>query len=751
MVTQRGMINHLFAKMGTLQLQSTDTIAQTAAASFDISVWQFLAALLVGGRVCIFPDEIAHDPGLLWGRISEQGITVLELVPSLLQTALDTLDNSMEKTALNLHWMLVTGEACPMGLVNRWGECCPQIPLVNAYGPTECSDDVTQAVLVPTTDMQIQTAPIGRPLANTQIYLLDEQMRPVPIGVPGEIYVGGVGVGRGYLSDSVRTALAFVPHPFVAGAGLIPASCTSPYPGERLYRTGDMARYRNNGEIEFIGRRDQQVKLHGFRIELGEIEATLMRHVAVREAVVLAQEDSSGEKRLVAYVVTEAGSAQGTGWGQAPSAPTAPALHSYLQEHLPAYMIPTLIVPLDALPLTPNGKVDRKALPVPERGKDFKNTETASGRPQTPLQEQLALIWAELLHVQEIGIYDNFFELGGHSLLAVQLLNRINKQFGPWRRARGLQALSLAALFQAPTIEQVSTLLQTSVGSLSTSPLVTLRPVEQTHRRKARPPLFCIHDGMGFLSSFFRLVKHLRHDRPYYGIQAPALRGDGGLFNSVEEIATSYIDELLAVQPPASPYFLMGYSLGGLVAFEMARQLQAQGRSVALLAILDTQPDPQDTTVEMGQAIVLEQLLEIVEALVHSKKEEELLPYEELYRLQPDEQLAYFLEKLVEAKVVPEDMDIAQLRRYRQIYEMHDICFKRYRPQPYLGRITLFRSEDGEIDPSLWIPVSSEPIEVHTVSGNHNTIVVEPYVQSLAAQLQQCLDKADGVDTSSLP
>ena len=256
---------------------------------------------------------------------------------------------------------------------------------------------------------------------------------------------------------------------------------------------------------------------------------------------------------------------------------------------------------------------------------------------------------------------------------------------------------------------------------------------------------------MGFLSGFFRLVKHLRHDRPYYGIQAPALRGDGGLFNSVEEIATSYIDELLAVQPPASPYFLMGYSLGGLVAFEMARQLQAQGRSVALLAILDTQPDPQDTTVEMGQAIVLEQLLEIVEALVHSKKEEELLPYEELYRLQPDEQLAYFLEKLVEAKVVPEDMDIAQLRRYRQIYEMHDICFKRYRPQPYLGRIILFRSEDGEIDPSLWIPVSSEPIEVHTVSGNHNTIVVEPYVQSLAAQLQQCLDKADGVDTSSLP
>src|SRR5436305_8616497 len=238
-------------------------------------------------------------------------------------------------------------------------------------------------------------------------------------------------------------------------------------------------------------------------------------------------------------------------------------------------MVPAFFVLLDALPLTPNGKVDRKALPVPDRSHFPDKTEippekTPPGVPQTPLQEQLALIWAELLHLPLVGIYDNFFELGGHSLLAVQLLNRMNKQFGPWRKARGLQAISLATLFQAPTIEQATALLQRSVRSLNTSPLVTLQSAEQTHRLQAKPPLFCVHEVIGEVSSFLHLVKHLRHDRPCYGIQAPALVGDEGLYNSIEEMAASYIDELLAVQPSDSPYFLIGYSFGGLVAFEMA-------------------------------------------------------------------------------------------------------------------------------------------------------------------------------------
>ncbi|TMC24293.1 MAG: non-ribosomal peptide synthetase, partial [Chloroflexi bacterium] len=567
--------------------------------------------------------------------------------------------------------------------------------------------------------------PIGHPIANTEIYLLDEQLQPAPIGVPAELYIGGVNLARAYLKRADLTAERFVPHPF-AGRG--PQAETGPVPegGARLYRTGDVARYRPDGAIEYLGRIDQQVKLRGVRIELGEIEAVLLQHPEIREGVVQMREDEQGEKRLVTYVV-----------GVQANAETAGELRSYLQEQLPPYMVPAFFVFLDALPLTSNGKVDFQALPDPDRSQFLKNTEAMPlGRPQTPLQEQLALMWAELLHLPQVGIHDNFFELGGHSLLAVQLLNRMNKQFGSWRKAHRLPAISLTTLFQVPTIEQVATLLQTSLRSLHLSPLVTLQPVEQTHRLEARPPLFCVHEGAGNVSSFLRLVKHLCHDRPYYGIQAPALvtTGDEGRFNSIEQIATTYINELLAVQPPNAPFFLIGYSFGGLVAFEMARQLEQQGHAVALLAILDTHPEQQDRAVGVEEELLstveedcAQRILEIAEAMVRSGKKEALFPYEELRRLQPDEQLAYALAQLIEAQAVPEDMDISQFRRYTQVYEMHEICFRRYRPKPYAGRITLFRSEGREAaDPSLWAPFSAEAVEVYNVSGDHNSMVAEP-------------------------
>jgi amino acid adenylation domain-containing protein/non-ribosomal peptide synthase protein (TIGR01720 family) len=448
MVTQRGMLNHLFAKIDTLQLKPTERIAQTASQCFDISIWQFLAALLVGGQVCILPNETAHDPGLLFTRVKAQGITVLELVPSLLATALDhvieqdeprdSVRRRSEPAPLDLHWMLVTGEACPTRLVNRWEQCYPQIPLVNAYGPTECSDDVTHAMLLPTTSIETQSAPIGSPIINTQIYILDAHMRPLPIGVPGEIYVGGMGVGRGYLYDPVRTAQAFVPNPFVSE-------------GERLYRTGDVGRYLHNGQIEFIGRIDHQIKIRGYRIELGEIEAVLSTHPSVRECVVVLQEESAANKYLVAYVALESRVEQsltsGTSWEA--------IVRGYLHERLPDYMIPAFVVFLETLPLTPNGKIDRKALPVLDRSQLPQSTEMA---PQTPLQEHLALLWAELLfgdrrdHKPQIGIHDNFFELGGHSLTAIQLMTRLRTLFQV--------EILLRRLFETPTIAELELVIE---------------------------------------------------------------------------------------------------------------------------------------------------------------------------------------------------------------------------------------------------------------------------------------------------
>ncbi|MBV9790350.1 MAG: amino acid adenylation domain-containing protein, partial [Chloroflexi bacterium] len=292
MVEQRGMINHLYAKIAELDLTADDVIVQNASQSFDISVWQFLAALLVGGQVVIVPDVIAHDPAQLLATVETRKVTILEVVPSLLRAMLSeaSADGAARYPLSALRWLVPTGEELPADLCRAWLDLYPQTPLLNAYGPTECSDDVTHhPIAVPPV---AQRVPIGRPVANTRLYILDHQLRPLPVGVSGELYVGGDGVGRGYLDDPRRTALAFVPDPFAAN------------PGSRLYRTGDLARYQADGTIAFGGRIDQQVKIRGFRIELGEIEAVLRRHEAVREAAVIVREETGGP-RLVAYVVEE--------------------------------------------------------------------------------------------------------------------------------------------------------------------------------------------------------------------------------------------------------------------------------------------------------------------------------------------------------------------------------------------------------------------------------------------------------------
>ncbi len=295
MVEQQGMLNHLYAKIKDLALQSTDRVAQNASQSFDISVWQFLVALLLGGEVHILRDEVALDPMQLLQRVADEKITILEIVPSLLQPILAEITRAADHAPnlKSLRWLIPTGEALPPKMAREWLHLFPTIPLLNAYGPTECSDDVTHYVINQPPDLHIANMPIGRPVANMQMYILDEQWQPVPVGVAGELYVGGIGVGRGYLYEARRTAQQFVPHPF------------SLEPGARLYKTGDLVRYLPDGDIEFLGRVDYQVKIRGYRIELGEIEAALRQHEAIREVVVVAREDTGVEKYLAAYVVRE--------------------------------------------------------------------------------------------------------------------------------------------------------------------------------------------------------------------------------------------------------------------------------------------------------------------------------------------------------------------------------------------------------------------------------------------------------------
>ncbi|CRM12377.1 non-ribosomal peptide synthetase [Pseudomonas sp. 58 R 3] len=418
MVEQRGMLNNQLSKVPYLQLKEADVIAQTASQSFDISVWQFLAAPLFGARVDIVPNSIAHDPQGLLAHVQAQGITVLESVPSLIQGML-----AQERMSLDgLRWMLPTGEAMPPELAHQWLLRYPEIGLVNAYGPAECSDDVAffRVDLASTRGTYL---PIGTPTDNNRLYLLDGALELVPQGAVGELCVAGTGVGRGYVSDPLRTAQVFVPNPFGA-------------PGQRLYRTGDLARRRSDGVLEYVGRIDHQVKIRGYRIELGEIEARLHEQPEVRDAAVGVQEGVNG-KHLVGYLVA-ADEALNPG-------ERMDRIKQRLRAQLPEYMVPLHWLWLDRLPLNANGKLDRNALPALDIGQLHSQDYLA---PRNELETTLAAIWAEVLKVERVGVQDNFFELGGHSLLATQIASRVQKTLQ--------RDVPLRAMFECSTVAELA-------------------------------------------------------------------------------------------------------------------------------------------------------------------------------------------------------------------------------------------------------------------------------------------------------
>ncbi|MGA6161991.1 amino acid adenylation domain-containing protein [Amycolatopsis magusensis] len=397
MVHRRGMVNHLLAKVEDLGLRATDIVVQNAPLTFDVSVWQMLAPLLVGAQVRVVDRATAADPDALFGLIPGEGVSVLEVVPSLLRAALDAWDIAGDAVALpGLRWLVVTGEALPPDLSARWFARFPEIPLVNAYGPTECSDDVTHAVL--RSGEAGARVPIGRPVRNCRLYVLGDELRPVPVGAMGELYVGGLVVGRGYVNAPERTASVFVADPFGE-------------PGARMYRTGDRVVSRPDGSLEFVERRDFQVKIRGHRIELGEIESTLRSLPEVADAVVRVLTDPAGTTRLAAYLTSA-----GTG------ALDAAAVRSTLQQLLPDYMVPSAMFALDRLPLTEHGKVDRDALPEPDFG-----AELVGRAPRDAAEQLLCDVLAEVLTVPRVYIDDNFFALGGDSISAIQVVSRARR------------------------------------------------------------------------------------------------------------------------------------------------------------------------------------------------------------------------------------------------------------------------------------------------------------------------------------
>ncbi|MGK8553745.1 non-ribosomal peptide synthase/polyketide synthase [Nocardia gipuzkoensis] len=546
-VSHGAIVNQLLWKQAEFGLGSADAILLKTAATFDLSVWEFWSAAVCGGRLVIASAEGHRDPSYLNNLIRDAAVTTLHVVPSMLDAL---LAESEARLPASLRRVLAIGEALPAATAQRFRSANPEGALYNLYGPTEAAVSITRHRV---TEADTTSVPIGVPEWNSRVYVLDSRLRPVPVGVSGELYLAGAQLARGYFGRADLTADRFVANPFE--------------PGARMYRTGDLVAWNSAGELEYRGRTDFQVKIRGFRIELGEIEAALLRQDAVAAAAVVAHTDPSAGDRLVAYVVGADGAIDTQRLGAA------------LAAELPSYMVPSTVIELTSLPLNANGKLDRAALPKPV-------LEQARFRaPVTPLEQAVARVFGEVLDVSEVGLDDDFFGLGGNSLVATQAVSRL-------RRVTGAE-VRVQWFFTDSTVAGLSARIETAIaqgydfGPDPDDGLGVLLPIRA---EGTADPLFCLHPMYGLSWSYVGLARFLPTEQPVLGIQSPALSEDGYLPGSVTEMARRYAAEIRAVQPEG-PYRLLGWSLGGVVAHAVATELQAAGEQVALLAMLDSYPD----------------------------------------------------------------------------------------------------------------------------------------------------------------
>ncbi len=703
MLPHRAIVNFLHSMIETPGMGASDTILAVTTIAFDIAVLELWAPLAIGARVVIASETEVRDGAALLALLDAWQVTILQATPATWRLLLAA---GWEGTpGLKA---LCGGEALPRSLAVELHKRCQE--LWNMYGPTETAVWSTVARVDGTGAGVGPAEPIGRPIANTRVYLLDDQREPVPRGVTGELYIGGHGVALGYLGQPDLTQERFLADPFVAGAW--------------MYRTGDSARTLANGDIEYLGRLDQQVKLRGFRIELSEIEHSLQQHPAMVQCAVIidGREEAA---RLVAFCVAN-------------PMPEAAVLRGHLAARLPEYMVPSLFVPLDALPLTPNGKIDRKALRVPEALHTSTPRHTLAPRDQTELR--LVTIWQEVLGRSPIGIEDNFFALGGHSLVAVRLMARIAAEFG--------RHLPLAALFQASTVAALARWLRAEATATAWQTLVPLSTTSDT----PQAPLFCVAGAGGNVLYLQPLTAALRGAIPLYGLQPPGLDGVTPVLSSVEALADAYLSALRTIQP-TGPYRLLGHSFGGLVTFVMAKRLHAAHESVERLILLDTAA-PQwfaPTGRDWGYARWLAQVAQIASHQYGVS----LDLTEEAFAVEASEeaQLRLLQERLIACGVLPEQADVNHLRGFIDVYRANLQAV--YQPPEGSADIPTLLVRSAELQPGQlqdpqaravraeadlgwgrWISGSIEMVEV---PGDHLTMLNPPDVLALAAEIRRSL------------
>ena len=542
-----------------------------------------------------------------------------------------------------------------------------------------------------------QNLPIGHPISNTEIYILDDNLQPVPIGVPGELHIGGSGLARGYLNRPELTAQKFIANPFK----------NSKF--DRLYKTGDLARYNRDGSIEFLGRFDHLVKVRGFRIELAEIEAVLNQHPDVFNAVTIADVDAFFSKRLVAYIIPNQS-----------QVPSANLLRQFLKQKLPDYMVPAYFVMLDTLPLTPNGKVDRKALVALSLSQNIGSEKKIP--PRTSLEHKLLEIWSGILQISSIGVTENFFDLGGHSLLAIRLIATIEKQLG--------YSLSVVSLFREPTVEKIAALLEQDRKPNDLDILVPLQP------KGDLLPLFLVHQAGGYALSYSVLAENLSKERPIYAIQAQGLNGKQPPLETIEAMATSYVKAIKEIQGSGS-YLLGGHSLGGLIAFEMARQLEAAKEQVENLIIIDTHPPLPTPEIEASLSDNAAILCFIVEQIAIHFNTTVNISYEKLSGLHQEAQFQYVLQILQQSELIPPELGTNLIAGLLNVYKTNVRASLVYQPQPVKSPISLFVTaslaaqfpNDSTVG---WQQLTSSKVGVCSLTGEHQTVLKEPSVHNLA-------------------
>jgi amino acid adenylation domain-containing protein len=682
-VTHRSLVHSTHARLLYYGIESRRFLLLSSFA-FDSSLAGIFGTLIRGGTLVLTPRS-AHANLTEFGQlIAEHRISELLCVPSLYRLLLD----QVERVQLEcLRVAIVAGESCPPKLVELHYRLLPHVELFNEYGPTEAAVWSTVYKCLP--QLSQMSVPIGNPIPGTRLHVLDSEGTPVDVGTPGELFIGGPGLARGYVNQPGKTAEQFVPDPFSGNSG------------ERLYRTGDWVRILQDGSLDFLGRIDEQLKIRGYRIEPGEIEAVLLQQNGVTQAVIVAREDQAGENRLVGYVVRKGRCGK------------VDALRKALEDRLPAYMVPSVLIELKQLPLTQTGKCDKRALPAPPSARPALDHPYAAPRNRTELE--LIRIWERCLAIEPIGIYDNVFQLGATSLTALVFANRL-------RAALGI-TLPLSAIYEAPTVKSMSDLMQ-SAEFVSAFPVSIIPLRHRIATQRARDSFFFVHPVTGFALCYLQLSRAMCTEHPFYGLQSPrvelATPKSEWTVHSIESLAERYV-HALKVTEPHGPYHLGGWSFGGVVALEMARQMTKGGDDIKSLALIDTiLPNSSGSERRPATVIPAQDDAELLAKLFLG--DASFLPADNT-----DQRLAALLRNAVFQSAFSTNADISWARRIAALVREHASAELQYIPLPYQGRVVLFEAEcdieavDGNCHrQSALFPSGAE---VCLVPGNHYSII----------------------------